>query len=59
MNYKTWIVLWVIFAASIIYWDINRHKSTIPLSECHNVGIKVYHDRPMCIECKMYCEVKK
>ena len=59
MNYKLVIALWFIFAASIIYWDIQRHEDNIPLSECHNVGIKMYHDRPMCIECKMYCEVKK
>ena len=59
MNYKLVIAGWFILAVSIIYWDMNRHEDNIPLSECHNVGIKMYHDRPMCIECKMYCEVKK
>ena len=59
MNYKLWIPLWAIFAVSIVYWDINRHKDNIPLSECHSVGIKIYHDKPMCTECKLYCEIKK
>ena len=59
MNYKLVITGWFILAASIIYWDIQRHEDSIPLSDCHNAGIKIYHDRPMCMECKLYCEVKK
>ena len=59
MNYKVWIPLWGILAVSVIYWDMHRHEDNIPLSECHNAGIKIYHDRPMCTECKLYCEVKK
>ena len=59
MNYKLIIALWFILSASIIYWDMHRHEDNIPLSECHNAGIKIYHDRPMCTECKLYCEVKK
>ena len=57
MNYKLVLALWFIFAASIIYWDINRHKDDKPISVCHNAEIKVYYDRPMCMECKMFCEV--
>ena len=59
MDYKLILVLWTIFAVSIIYWDIHRYDDIIPLSECHDAEIKVYHDRPMCTECKLYCEVKK
>ncbi len=58
MNYKLIVGIWLLFSASIIYWDINRHEDAIPLSDCHNVEIKMIHDRPMCTECKMYCEVK-
>ena len=59
MNYKLVIGLWFILATSIIYWDMHRWDSKEPISECHNAEIKIYYDRPMCIECKMYCEVKK
>ena len=58
MNYKIVIAIWAIFAASIIYWDIHRWDSKGPISVCHNVEIRMMNDRPMCIECKMYCEVK-
>ena len=58
MNYKLVVGLWSILAISIIYWDANRHKDYVLLSDCHNARIKVYHDRPMCTECKLYCEVK-
>ena len=58
MNYKLAIGLWVIFAVSVVYWDIQRWEDNIPLSVCHNAEIKIYHDRPMCTECKLYCEVK-
>jgi|10_taG_2_1085330.scaffolds.fasta_scaffold70565_7 hypothetical protein len=57
MNYKLVVALWLIFSASIIYWDIHRWKDKEPISDCHNAQIKVYHDRPMCTECKMYCKV--
>ena len=59
MNYKLVIALWLVFSASVIYWDMQRHKDNIPLSDCHLAGITMIHDRPMCIECKMYCEIKK
>ena len=59
MNYKLWIPLWAIVAVSIVYWDIKRHEDSIPLSDCHLAGIKIYHDRPKCTQCKLYCEVKK
>jgi hypothetical protein len=59
MKMETWIVLWVVFAASIIYWDISRHENNIPLSKCHSAAIKVYYDKPMCTQCKLFCEVKK
>ena len=59
MNYKLAAGLWVIFAVSIVYLSINRYKDDEPVSVCHNAEIKIYHDRPMCMECKLYCEVKK
>ena len=59
MKIELWIISWILFAVAVVYWDVNRHEDNVPLSECHNVGIKIYHDRPMCIECKMFCEVKK
>jgi len=59
MNYKSIITVWLIFSASVIYWDINRLKDDIPLSDCHLAEIRMYHDRPMCTECKLYCEVNK
>ena len=58
MNYKLVILSWAIFAVAVVYWDVNRHKDDEPLSECHDAPIKVYNDRPMCMECKLYCEVK-
>ena len=59
MNYKLVIGLWTILAVSIVYWDVHRWEDDVPLSDCHKVPIKVYHDRPMCMECKMFCEIKK
>ena len=58
MNYKLAIVLWSIFTVSIIYWDTHRYDDMKPISKCHNAEILIYHDRPMCTECKLYCEVK-
>ena len=57
MNYKLVIAGWFILAASIIYWDIQRHEDDKPVSACHHVEIKMINDRPMCTECKLYCEV--
>ena len=57
MNYKLWIVLWLAFSTSIIDWDINRHKDISHISVCHNAEIRMMNDRPMCTECKLYCEV--
>ena len=57
MNYRLVIGLWAIFSVSIIYWNLNRYEDKIPLSACHNAEIRMYHDRPVCIECKLFCEV--
>ena len=57
MNYKLIIGLWIILSASIVYWDMNRHKDNKTISVCHNVEIKMINDRPMCTECKLYCEI--
>ena len=57
MDYKAWLIAWAIFAVSVVYWDIHRWDSKEPISVCHNAKIKIYYDRPMCTECKMYCEI--
>lgn len=57
MDYKIWIATWAILAISIVYWDMHRWESKEPISVCHNAEIKIYHDRPMCTECKLFCEV--
>ena len=54
MNYRLVIGLWAIFSVSIIYWNLNRYEDKIPLSACHNAEIRMYHDRPVCIECKLF-----
>ena len=59
MNYKLVIALWTVLAVSIVYWDAHRWEDKDPVSVCHNAQIKIYHDKPMCTECKLYCEVKK
>ena len=56
MDYKLIIAGWLIISASIIYWDSQRWEDREPLSVCHNAQIRIYHDRPMCTECKMYCK---
>ncbi len=52
-------IFWTIFAVSIIYWDTQRLNEKVPLSDCHYAEIKIYHDRPMCTKCKIFCEVRK
>ena len=59
MNYKLVISIWAIFAASIIFFHIKSIKDHIPLSDCHLAEIKWYYDKPMCTECKLFCEVKE
>jgi len=59
MNPKTVMLLWVVLSVSIIFFHIRSVKDYIPLSECHLAEIKWYYDRPMCTECKLFCEVKK
>lgn len=56
MNYKGWIALWAIFAVSVVYWDMHRWDDVNPISVCHNAEVIIYYDRPMCTECKLYCE---
>ena len=58
MNYKLVIALWLIFSASVIYWDMHRWEDDIPVSECHNAPIKIYYDKPMCTECKLFCKIR-
>ena len=59
MKVSTILTIWAIFAASIIFFHIKSVKDHIPLSDCHLAEIQWYYDRPMCTECKLFCEVKK
>ena len=62
MKLEVIIVLWAILAISIIYWDTQRWDKVNPkfaISTCHNSEIKMIKERPMCTECKLYCEIKK
>ena len=52
------VILWTIFAVSIVYWDIQRWENKEPVSACHGAEIKVYYGRNMCTKCKLFCEVK-
>ena len=58
MNYKKWIVIWAILAVSIVYFDAYNREDGKLISVCHNTEIRIINDRPMCTECKLYCEVK-
>ena len=53
------VMLWTIFAVSIVYWDIKRWEDDKYVSVCHNADIKVFNDRVMCTKCKLYCKTKK
>jgi hypothetical protein len=59
MKLEIWIGLWLIFASSIIYWDMQRWEDSSPVSECHNVEIKQINDKYLCTQCKKYCKIKK
>ena len=57
MKIELWIISWVLFAVTVVYWDMHRWGDVSPISKCHNAEILIYHDRPMCTECKLYCEL--
>ena len=57
MKIELWIISWILFAVAAVYWDMHRWEDVNPISKCHNAEILIYHDRPMCTECKLYCEV--
>ena len=59
MKIELWIISWVLFAVAVVYWDMHRWECKEPMSDCHSAEIKIYHYRPMCMECKMFCEIKK
>ena len=59
MNYKVVLIGWFVFAVSVIYWDINRHIEKEPISICCNSKVKVHYERYWCMDCKLFCEVKK
>ena len=45
MKMELWIISWLIFAISIIYWDISKWEKQPPISICHNAEIKIMNDR--------------
>ena len=53
------IVYWLILVSAIIYFNVTHLNEGELLSKCHNASIKIYYDRPMCTECKLFCEVVK
>ena len=59
MKMELWIISWLIFAISIVYWDMHKWEGIDPLSVCHNAEIRIVNDKPICTECKKYCEIKK
>ena len=59
MRMELWIVSWLIFAVSIVYWDMRKWEDNLPTSICHNAEIRIMNDKPMCTKCKKYCEVIK
>jgi len=52
-------ILWTIFAVSVIYWDIQRQEDKHLVSACHGAEIKVYHNKNICTECKLFCKIKE
>ena len=53
------IIIWFLFSASVIYWDIQRLNERAPISKCCNAEVKAHHDdRYWCKKCKLFCEVK-
>ena len=59
MNPKIVILLWAILSISIVFFHIKSLEDNIPLSDCHLANIQWHYERPMCTECKLFCEVKK
>ena len=57
MDYKLVITLWAIFAVSVVYWDMHRYDDVL-VSKCHQADITFIHEKPMCTECKLYCEIE-
>ena len=57
MKHKTIIAIWIVFSISIIVFHTKSVRDHIPLSNCHLAEITWYYDKPMCTECKLFCEV--
>tara|TARA_R110002096_G_scaffold290901_2_gene485124 strand:- start:3193 stop:3447 length:255 start_codon:yes stop_codon:yes gene_type:complete len=53
------IFTWVIMTVAVVFIHIHYVGDHLPVSDCHLAEIKMYHDRPMCTECKLFCEVRK
>mgnify|MGYP003680305144 CR=1 FL=1 len=50
---------WTLITVLVMVFHISFIKAPVPLSDCHLAEIQWYYDRPMCTECKLFCEVKK
>lgn len=59
MSNKLIIILWVVLTVSIVYFHIKSVRDHIPLSVCHLAEVQWYYDKPMCTECKLFCDIKK
>ena len=57
MDYKLVLTLWLTFAISVIYWDMNRWEDKGPLSKCHKAPVMVYNDTYLCVKCEKWCEL--
>tara|TARA_Y100000401_G_C8178155_1_gene152637 strand:+ start:149 stop:346 length:198 start_codon:yes stop_codon:yes gene_type:complete len=64
MDFIKPILFWLIISISLVYLDMNTNNKQ-PLSDCHGSPVYWYYDykekkeRPMCVQCKLFCEVKK
>ena len=58
MNWKLYLSVYLVFCASIIYWDIHRYDDNAQLSKCHNAEVKEVDDKYLCLRCNKYCEVR-
>ena len=50
---------WAIITVAVVLFHIIYIEEHIELSDCHSSKVQWYHDKPMCTECKLFCELKK
>jgi|19_taG_2_1085344.scaffolds.fasta_scaffold12659_5 hypothetical protein len=57
LGFVIWICTFI--TTLVVLFHISFIKDPIPLSDCHSAEIRIYNNKPMCTECKLFCEVKK